>query len=62
MKKDIVDTVAGFVLEKDLVAYREGIKKGVRRFAVWENGEQRVGIKKERLEDVYREIDEGKYD
>jgi len=62
MRKDIVDTVAGFVLEKDLLAYREGIKRGVWWFAVWENGEQRVGIQKELLENVYREIDEGKYD
>jgi hypothetical protein len=59
---DKIDRAAMFVLESDLIAYRDGIKRGVWWFATWENGEQRVGIKKELLVNVYKEIDEGKYD
>jgi hypothetical protein len=48
--------------EKDLKAYREGIKKGVWWFAIWKDHKQLVGISQQPLEEVYKEIDEGKFD
>jgi len=62
VKKNIIDSVGKPVLEKDLIAYREGIKRGVWWFARWKDGKQVVGVMEYPLEDVYKQIDGGEYD
>jgi hypothetical protein len=39
------------------VAYKEGIKEGIRRYAIWVQGEQVVGVLKKPLKEVLAEVD-----
>ena len=45
------------VLEK---IYKEGYKDAVRNYAVWNNGDQFVGVLKKPLENVLEEVDASK--
>lgn len=38
-------------------AYREGIKDGITRYAVWKNGEQLVGVSARPLAQVLAEVE-----
>ena len=42
--------------------YRRGIKEGIRWCATWKNGKQLIGILEKDLDEVLKEVDEGKYD
>lgn len=48
--------------ELRLRIWRHGLKAGIWLFAVNKNGEQLVGIMKDKIQDAYKLVDEGKYD
>ena len=48
--------------EQEKKAWRLGLKAGIWLYAVNKNGEQLVGIMKEKIQDVFKQVDEGKYD
>ena len=48
--------------DKEKEAWRLGIKAGIWLFATWKDGKQTVGIMKDDIHDIYRLVDEGKYD
>jgi len=41
-----------------VAAYREGIKEGIRRYVVWKNGQQFVGVMQQPLKEVLASIDD----
>ncbi len=42
-------------------AYREGLKKGVEAYAVWNDGKQMCGVLRTPLQEVYDQIDRGDF-
>ena len=56
------EEVQKMLSDDEKVLWRLGCKAGVWLFAVNKDGEQLVGITEEKIQDVYLQIDEGKYD
>ena len=40
-------------------AFVEGVKAGIKMYAVWDSGELLVGIGRRPIKDVFKEVDEG---
>lgn len=48
--------------EGERAAFHAGLKHAVWMFAVWNDGVQYVGVRRQTLKEVFAEIDRGRYD